>query len=42
LRKVMSKVIAFIDKYESEDTLLILYYGGHTTINHARQSNWSW
>jgi hypothetical protein len=42
LRKVMSKVITFIDEHESNDTLFILYYGGHAMINHARQSTWSW
>jgi hypothetical protein len=42
LRKVMGKVLQFIDDFESEDNLLIVYYGGHAKINEARQSTWSW
>ena len=32
----------FIDDYEGEDTLLILYYGGHGYMNDDRQCIWSW
>lgn len=42
LRKVMGKMLEFVDDFESEDTLLIVYYGGHAKINEARQSTWSW
>jgi hypothetical protein len=42
LRKVMGKVLEFVDDFESEDTLFIIYYGGHAKINEARQSTWSW
>jgi hypothetical protein len=41
-RKTMSKAIEFVEKYEAEDTLFIVYYGGHAKINQARQSTWSW
>jgi hypothetical protein len=38
----MGKALEFIDDFESEDTLFIVYYGGHAKINEARQSTWSW
>ncbi|TVY59583.1 hypothetical protein LSUE1_G009303, partial [Lachnellula suecica] len=40
-RKILRKALDFIDDYESEDTLLIVYYGGHATINQAQQATWS-
>ncbi len=40
--KVMGKALQFVSDYQSEDTLLIVYYGGHAKINEARQSTWSW
>jgi hypothetical protein len=42
LMKIMAKALQFVGDYESEDTLLIVYYGGHARINEARQSTWSW
>jgi hypothetical protein len=41
LQKMMSKAIEFVEKYEAEDTLFIVYYGGYAKINQARQSTWS-
>lgn len=32
----------FIDDYEGEDSLLIVYYGGHGYMNDDRQCVWSW
>ena len=32
----------FIDDYEGEDILLIVYYGGHGNMNDDRQCIWSW
>jgi hypothetical protein len=31
-----------VDKNESSEALLIVYYGGHAMINDARQSAWMW
>lgn len=42
LRRVMGKCLEFVDEYEDENTLFIVYYGGHAKINEARQSTWSW
>jgi hypothetical protein len=42
LMKMMAKALQFVGDYESEDTLLIFYYGGHARINEARQSTWPW
>ncbi|CAG7566476.1 unnamed protein product [Fusarium equiseti] len=39
-RKLNQKVLSFVDQNEDEDTLLIVYYGGHGSINKARQSTW--
>ncbi|KAH8766234.1 hypothetical protein BGZ57DRAFT_798548 [Hyaloscypha finlandica] len=39
--KMMSKALQFVGDHQSEDTLLIVYYGGHAKINEARQSTWS-
>jgi hypothetical protein len=36
------KVGSFVKEYQSPDTLLVVYYGGHASINKARQSSWSW
>jgi predicted protein tyrosine phosphatase len=41
-RKILRKALDFVDDNEDEDTLLIVYYGGHATINQAQQSTWSW
>jgi hypothetical protein len=41
-RKLNQKVLSFVEEHENEDTLLIIYYGGHGVINKARQSTWSW
>ena len=41
-RKLNQQVLSFVDKHEDEDTLLIVYYGGHGSINKARQSTWHW
>ncbi len=42
LIKIMGKAVKFVEEYQSEDTLFILYYGGHAQINRARQATWSW
>ncbi|RGP80476.1 hypothetical protein FLONG3_1404 [Fusarium longipes] len=39
-RKLNQKVLSFVEEHEHEDTLLIIYYGGHGSINKARQSTW--
>ncbi|KAF4982028.1 hypothetical protein FZEAL_2278 [Fusarium zealandicum] len=40
-RNLMRKALAFVEDHEKEDTLLVVYYGGHGVINRARQSTWS-
>jgi Caspase domain len=40
--KLMSKALRFVEDCEDQDSLLIVYYGGHGVINKARQSTWSW
>ncbi|KAI8713303.1 C2 domain-containing protein [Fusarium sp. LHS14.1] len=40
-RKLNLKALSFVEEHENEDTLLIVYYGGHGVINKARQSTWS-
>ncbi|KAH7242387.1 hypothetical protein BKA59DRAFT_227911 [Fusarium tricinctum] len=40
-RKLNHKVLSFVEEHENEDTLLVVYYGGHGAINKARQSTWS-
>ncbi|KAF4332850.1 hypothetical protein FBEOM_13343 [Fusarium beomiforme] len=40
-RKLNHKALSFVEEHENEDTLLIVYYGGHGVINKARQSTWS-
>lgn len=37
---LMMKICSMIKQYESEDTLLIVYYGGHARIDESRQSTW--
>lgn len=37
---LMLKIGDMIKKYESEDTLLVVYYGGHARIDESRQSTW--
>ena len=36
------KAANFVKDHESEECLFIVYYGGHASINAARQSTWSW
>ncbi|KAM5356402.1 hypothetical protein ACJ41O_003048 [Fusarium nematophilum] len=40
-RRLNHKALSFVEEHEKEDTLLIVYYGGHGVINKARQSTWS-
>ncbi|KAJ4263156.1 hypothetical protein NW762_006778 [Fusarium torreyae] len=40
-RKLNHKALSFVEEHENEDTLLVVYYGGHGVINKARQSTWS-
>ena len=40
--KLMLKAGTFVETHENTDTLFIVYYGGHATINRRRQSTWSW
>jgi hypothetical protein len=40
--KLMLKAANFVESHDSLDTLFVIYYGGHATINAARQSTWSW
>ncbi|KAE9374104.1 hypothetical protein N431DRAFT_556511 [Stipitochalara longipes BDJ] len=39
-RKMMLKAGEFVEKHESKDCLMVVYYGGHAYINPARQSTW--
>jgi hypothetical protein len=41
-RRLMTKMTQFINDNEDERALLIVYYGGHATINRERQSTWIW
>jgi hypothetical protein len=41
-RRLMLKAGEFVDKHESKECLMIVYYGGHAFINDARQSTWAW
>jgi len=41
LRRTMAQALKFVEDYGSEDTLLIIYYGGNAKINEARHSTWS-
>ncbi|KAJ9154905.1 Homeobox protein EgHBX4 [Pleurostoma richardsiae] len=38
--ELMLKVGAMIKDHESEDTLFVVYYGGHARIDESRQSTW--
>ncbi|KAK2070395.1 hypothetical protein P8C59_004888 [Phyllachora maydis] len=38
--ELMLKVGDLIKKHESEETLFIIYYGGHARIDESRQSTW--
>ncbi|KAF5018727.1 hypothetical protein F66182_9286 [Fusarium sp. NRRL 66182] len=40
-RKLNHKALSFVEEHENEETLLVVYYGGHGVINKARQSTWS-
>ena len=37
-----AKIVKFLDDYESQDNLLITYYGGHGEMNDDRQCVWLW
>ncbi|KAL2283607.1 hypothetical protein FJTKL_09910 [Diaporthe vaccinii] len=37
---LMLKVGALIKEHESDDTLFVVYYGGHAKIDESRQSTW--
>lgn len=37
-----AKLLGFLADYESKDNLLIVYYGGHGSMNDDRQCVWSW
>ena len=41
-RELMRIVVDFVGRYDSNDNLIIVYYGGHGLINNARQSTWLW
>ena len=36
------QLTGYLEKYESEENLLIVYYGGHGYMNDNRQCVWSW
>ena len=36
------QLTGFLERYESEENLLIVYYGGHGYMNDNRQCVWSW
>lgn len=38
--ELMIKIADMVKKHEAEDTLFIVYYGGHARIDEARQSTW--
>jgi hypothetical protein len=40
--KMNGWALQFIDRFDSENTLFMVYYGGHANINSARQLMWSW
>jgi hypothetical protein len=40
-RKLNRKLFQFLE-HDNQDTLLILYYGGHGTINQDRHHIWLW
>ncbi|EDO01845.1 hypothetical protein SS1G_04320 [Sclerotinia sclerotiorum 1980 UF-70] len=35
------EAVNYIEKHGTEDNLIIIYYGGHATINNSRQATWS-
>lgn len=37
---LMMRVGSLIKEHESEDTLFVIYYGGHAKIDESRQSTW--
>lgn len=37
---LMMRVGSLIKEHESEDTLFVVYYGGHAKIDESRQSTW--
>lgn len=37
---LMLRVGQFIKDFESQDTLFLIYYGGHARIDESRQSTW--
>jgi hypothetical protein len=39
--KLMGKALDFIDEFDSNDNLFIVYYAGHGSINEHRQAVWS-
>ncbi|CAD6448094.1 88532b95-296d-43b4-9bfb-982be07c9793 [Sclerotinia trifoliorum] len=39
--KLMLQAMNYIEKHGTEDNLIIIYYGGHATINNSRQATWS-
>src|SRR6478752_1768629 len=38
--ELMLKLGDMVKKHESEDTLFVVYYGGHARIDESRQSTW--
>ncbi len=38
--ELMMEVGKLIKEHESEDTLFMIYYGGHARIDESRQSRW--
>ena len=38
--ELMLKIGDLVKNHESEDTLLVVYYGGHARIDESRQSTW--
>lgn len=41
-RELTKRVLNFLEHYDREGNLLVVYYGGHGTINQARQATWWW
>jgi hypothetical protein len=40
--QLMLMVAEFVEDYDSSENLIIVYYGGHGSINNARQATWMW
>lgn len=36
------RIMQFLEEFESQENLLIIYYGGHGNMNDDRQCVWSW